>query len=204
MWSMRIDYPPAMNQLTNPGRLAVCKHTEPNVSQDKLRLGILGCGAITKLEHIPAALAHEGLRVTALIDADVWRAKALADASGLECKVGDDLRILFPQVDAVINALPNHLHAPTTLEIVSAGVHVLCEKPLATNASDARACSEAAEQRKVVLAVGMNRRFVGSHKLLRLVLDEKLLGAIEGYDCQYGGAWDWKSASGFYLSRAMA
>ncbi len=174
------------------------------MSQDKIRLGILGCGAITRIEHLPAALAHGGIELTALVDTDVRRANALGEASRRKCSVGDDFRPILSQVDAFINALPNHLHAPVTLEILRAGVHVLCEKPLATNASDARACAEAAEQNKVVLAVGMNRRFSGSHKLLHLILQEKLLGGIENYDCQYGGAWDWKSASGFYLSRAQA
>jgi predicted dehydrogenase len=107
-------------------------------------------------------------------------------------------------VDALINALPNSLHAPVNLEVFGAGAHVLCEKPLSTTAADARACCALAEEKGLLLAVGMNRRFVGSHTLLPIVLQERSLGELLGYDWSYGGAFDWKSASGFYFSRALA
>lgn len=171
---------------------------------DKIRLGILGCGAITRLEHLPAALAHPEVDLIALVDTDTNRAQALAQSRSVQCQVSADYRALLSQLDAVINALPNGLHAPVTLEVLRAGVHVLCEKPLAIKASDAQACAAMAEQRGLVLAVGMNRRFVASHKLMRLVLDEGALGPLKSYSCDYGGILDWKSASGFYFSKALA
>jgi predicted dehydrogenase len=170
----------------------------------KIRLAILGCGAITRSEHLPAVISHHAVDLVALIDSDVSRARTLAQSRSLTCQASDDYRLILEQVDAVINTLPNSLHAPVTLDALKAGVHVLCEKPLATNASDAEACATLAEQRNLVLAVGMNRRFVASHKLMRLVLDEGLLGPLKTYNCDYGGAFDWKSASGFYFSKALA
>jgi len=169
-----------------------------------LRLAILGCGAITRSEHLAAVTAHRGVQLVALVDADLARANALIQNRGLTCKAMSDYRELSGQVDAVINALPNHLHLAVNRECLQAGLHVLCEKPLATTSTDARVSAELAEQRKRVLAVGMNRRFAASHPLLKLVMQQGLLGSIESYDFQYGGAFDWRSASGFYFDRAKA
>jgi predicted dehydrogenase len=174
------------------------------VRRDKIRLGIIGCGAITRLEHLPAALTLPGIDLIALIDSDVKRAQALARSRSLDCKIAADYRPLLGEVDAIINALPNSLHAPVTLDALGAGVHVLCEKPLAITASDAEACARMADQQGVVLAVGMSRRFVASHKLMRLVLDDGLLTPVKSYSCEYGGAFEWKSASGFYFSKTLA
>jgi predicted dehydrogenase len=171
---------------------------------EPIRLAILGCGAITRSEHIPAVSAHPGVHLVALVDTDLPRANALIKNRGMSCKAVVDYREVLGQVDAVINALPNHLHVSSTMDCLRAGVHVLCEKPLAITAAEARFCTEVAEEKKLVLAVGMNRRFAASHPLLKLVIEEGLLGSIQDYDFQYGGAFDWRSASGFYFDRAKA
>jgi predicted dehydrogenase len=170
----------------------------------EIRLGILGCGAITGLEHLPAAMAHPEVRLTALIDSDRNRALALKRQAQTDCEVFADLKSAAGAVDAVVNALPNHLHAPLTLEALHGGLHVLCEKPLAITSAEGLACAQAAEERKLVLAIGMSRRFVGSNPLLHLLLREHSLGSLQGYDWQSGGALDWKSASGFYFDRTLA
>ncbi|MBZ5718749.1 MAG: Gfo/Idh/MocA family oxidoreductase [Acidobacteriia bacterium] len=171
---------------------------------DPIRLAILGCGTIARTSHLPAVLVHPDVRLAALVDSDLKRAQSLLPGTPEGCVAVTYYRPLFGQLDAIINTLPNSLHAPVTLEALRAGVHVLCEKPLATTAADARVCAETAEQKNRVLAVGMNRRFVASHPLLRLVLREGLLGPVQDYEWQYGGAFAWKSASGFYFSRALA
>ena len=104
----------------------------------------------------------------------------------------------------MVNALPNSLHAPVTLELLREGKHVLCEKPLATTSADGRSCGQLAAEKQLVLAVGMNRRFDASHRLLHCVLRDSQIGNVSSYDWQYGGAFEWKSASGFYFSREMA
>ena len=170
----------------------------------RVRLGILGCGAITRSEHIPAVIGNQAAELIALVDSDVSRANALIQKRGLACRAVSDYREVFGQVDAVINALPNHLHLEVNLECLRAGVHILCEKPLAITAADARTCTELAEQKNLVLAVGMNRRFAASHPLLKLVMREGMVGSVKGYEFQYGGAFDWRSASGFYFDRAKS
>jgi UDP-N-acetylglucosamine 3-dehydrogenase len=169
-----------------------------------VRLAIIGCGTITRGEHIPAAVAHPGIELAALADVDVARTKLLVEKNQLQCKVVGDYREILDEVDAVLNALPNHLHASTTMECLNKGRHVLCEKPLAITSQEARACTELAERNKVILAVGMNRRFAASHHLLKLIIEDGLIGSVESYEFKYGGAFDWRSASGFYFDRAKA
>src|ERR1700686_4479712 len=171
---------------------------------EPIRLAILGCGAITRSEHIPAVSAHPGVHLMALVDTDLARANALIQNRGLSCKAVADYREVLGQGDAVINALPNHLHVSSNMDCLRAGVHVLCEKPLAITAAEARSCTEFAEEKKLVLAVGMNRRFAASHPLFKSIIEEGLLGSIQDYDFQSGGAFYWRSASGFYFDRAKA
>lgn len=169
-----------------------------------IRIAVLGCGTITRSEHLPAILKNPQVRLVALVDANEERAAKLIRNSRLQCRACSDYRSIWGEVEAVVNALPNHLHAPITLEAIAAGVHVLCEKPLAIRSADARACALAAEAKNVVLAVGMNRRFQDNHALLRSVLDGGRLGTLEGYDWQMGGPFDWNSATGFYFSKEQA
>src|SRR5581483_2265235 len=121
---------------------------------ERLRIAILGCGAITKSRHLPAVLAHPDAQLAALVDTDTERAAALARLNRVQCRITADYRSVLGEVDAIINALPNSLHAPVIMEALNAGVHVLCEKPLATTSADARACCELATQKNLVLAVG--------------------------------------------------
>jgi len=171
---------------------------------DKVRVAILGCGAITRSAHLPTVLLNPEADLIALVDADNRRAESLAHSFGVKCQIAADYRAVLSQVDAIINALPNQLHAAVTQESLAAGVHVLCEKPLATTAADGRACCEAAQRHDRLLAVGMNHRFDAANDLLRLVLEQELLGRLEGYDWEWGGSFDWRSASGFYFSKAAA
>jgi len=167
-----------------------------------MNLGILGCGAITKSRHLPAAIAHPGVRITLLVDRDLERAKALRQFFGLDCRVSADFREVLKNADGVVNALPNHLHGLVNIELLSAGIHVLCEKPLATTADAARACCETSDRKGTVLAVVMHRRFYDSTQLLRLALEDGILGPLLGYEWDHGVPFAWNTFSGFYFSRA--
>ena len=169
-----------------------------------VRLGILGCGAITETQHLPAAIENSDVSIVALVDANLARAQTLRRSFGLDCHVTADYREIFGDADAIINALPNRLHAPVNLQALEAGVHVLCEKPLATTAEEGRSCCEMAERKNVVFAVGMTRRFYESSRVLHLVLKEGLLGSLLGYEWEHGSRFLWPTASGFYFSREQA
>ncbi len=170
----------------------------------KVRLVILGCGEISKTQHLPAALSHPAVEIAALVDSNPQRADALARSFGIPCRTAADYQSVLADADAVLNALPNALHAPATMDLLQQGKHVLCEKPLATTSADAGACAALAAERGLVLAVGMNRRFDSNHPLLHSVLRGQQIGKIKSYDWQYGGEFEWKSASAFYFTRGLA
>lgn len=170
-----------------------------------LRLGILGCGAIVEIGHLPAALTHPDIRVCAIVDTNERRAASLADSFGLDCRVFRDWQDVIGCVDAVVNALPNHLHAPVSIELLSKGIHVLCEKPLAIDLDSALQSVAAAEQGNALLMAAMLRRFYGSTIAMDALLKEGvILGEVVSYDWEHGVPFAWNTASGFYFSRAQS
>jgi predicted dehydrogenase len=83
-----------------------------------------------------------------------------------------------PSVDLVYVALPNHLHAPWTIKAIMAGKHVLCEKPFAMNAAEARVMVAAAKRKGVFLMEGFMYRCHPQMDALRALLKSRVLGDV--------------------------
>jgi predicted dehydrogenase len=105
----------------------------------KLRWGVLSTAAIGLKKVIPAMQLGELTHVTAIASRDRSKAEEPARALGIEKVYGSYEELLAdPQIDAVYNPLPNHLHVPWTIKAAEAGKHVLCEKPLSLTVAEAR------------------------------------------------------------------
>jgi predicted dehydrogenase len=105
-----------------------------------VRWGILGTANIALKKVIPAMQRGRMSRVVAIASRDLAKAWAAADAFGIERAYGSYEELLGdPGVEAVYNPLPNHLHVPWSIRAAEAGKHVLCEKPIALSATEARA-----------------------------------------------------------------
>jgi predicted dehydrogenase len=105
----------------------------------KVRWGVLGAARIGLNRVIPAMQNGALSEVTAIASRDL----AKAQAAGLPKAYGSYEELLAdPDVDAIYNPLPNHLHVPWTIRAAEAGKHVLCEKPIAMDASEARTLIE--------------------------------------------------------------
>lgn len=114
----------------------------------RTRWGILGAANIARAQFMPG-LREAGDGVAAVVASrDLARARAFADAEGVERAV-DDYRALLDdeRIDAVYIALPNSHHAQWTIEALNAGKHVLCEKPLCARLSDTERVIEVARAR---------------------------------------------------------
>lgn len=170
----------------------------------KIRLGIIGCGAIAEGAHLPAALALPDVELAALSDTSGPRLRQIQTDFGLGPITYTDFRNTFSKVDAVILALPNTLHAPVGCEFLSRGIHVLCEKPLASTSNDCSSMCSAAEKSGAILAVGYVTRFHPSTELTRELMRSGLLGAIQSFDYEFGTAGGWATQSGYNLARATA
>jgi predicted dehydrogenase len=104
-----------------------------------VRWGVLGAASIAVRKVIPAMQRGERTRVVAIASRDLGRAQAAAHELGLQRAYGSYEELLAdPEIEAVYNPLPNHLHVPWTIRAAEAGKHVLCEKPIALSAAEAR------------------------------------------------------------------
>ncbi|MCU0255896.1 MAG: Gfo/Idh/MocA family oxidoreductase [Vicinamibacterales bacterium] len=112
---------------------------------DRLRWGVLSTAKIAREKVIPAMQKGTLCEVVAIASRDAGKAREVAGRLGIPTIHGryEDL-LADPAVDAVYNPLPNHLHVPLTLQALRAGKHVLCEKPIALTATEARALVEEA------------------------------------------------------------
>ena len=175
--------------------------TEPNPS--KLRLAVVGCGAITTLHHLPSIALSDRVEAAVLVDVDAARAKKLAARFGVPV-VATDTGGLPERVDAAIVALPNSLHAPVSIDLLRRGVHVLVEKPMAMNVRECDEMVAAAEGAGAVLAVGHEFRFFDSSLLVRNLLRDGLLGEIHRFEMHQGVIPRWPFATDFMLKKETA
>ena len=174
-------------------------HATAHFRSDKIRLGIIGCGAITENHHLPAALSSSQLDVTVLSDSNEARLRYIQRQFGLSCCVLTDYRAAFGLVDVVILALPNHLHAPIGCEFLAHGIHVLCEKPLGSSAMECEELCRVAGASKSVLAVGYVTRFFPSTEMTKYLIESGFLGVINSFDYEFGTEGGWPTVSGYNL-----
>jgi len=103
-----------------------------------VRWGILSTAKIGQNHVIPAIQASSGNEIVAVGSRDSAKAASFAAETGIEGHYGSYEELLAdPDIDAIYNPLPNHLHAALTLQAAQAGKHVLCEKPITMNAPEA-------------------------------------------------------------------
>ncbi|HEU5104015.1 MAG TPA: Gfo/Idh/MocA family oxidoreductase [Roseiflexaceae bacterium] len=113
----------------------------------KIRWGVLSTANIGVAKVLPAMQRGAFCEVTALASRDLAKAQAAAKQLGIPKAYGSYEELLAdPDVDAIYNPLPNHLHVPWSIKAIEAGKHVLCEKPIALSAAEAQELADAAAQ----------------------------------------------------------
>ena len=174
-----------------------------------VRYGIIGCGAIGQRRHIPECAANPDSKLAALADPVKDRVEELGRK--YEAKPYTDYKELLrsPDVDAVVIAGPNSLHASQTIEALNAGKHVLCEKPMATTREDAKAMMAAAQKNNRYLMIGLNQRLMPPHVRAKEILDSGRLGKVlsfrtafkhpgpEGWSVDGGKSWFFRKGEAF-------
>ncbi len=110
----------------------------------KVKWGIISTADIGVIKVIPGMLKSDELEVVAISSRSLKRAKSWAEKLGIPKAYGSYEDMLAdPEIEAVYNPLPNHLHVPLTLAAAKAGKHVLCEKPIAITAAEAKQLKKA-------------------------------------------------------------
>jgi predicted dehydrogenase len=119
----------------------------------KIRWGILSTANIGMEKVTPAIMASPHSEVVAIASRDVEKARAAAAKLGVPRAYGSYEELFAdPEIDAIYNPLPNHLHVPMTLAAAQAGKHVLCEKPIALSAAEAEQLRQVPSNRIVLEA----------------------------------------------------
>lgn len=170
---------------------------------NKVRLGIVGCGAVTQQYHLPASRFVPSVEIAALTDKNEELAKRLSR----EFKIPyfcSDYHEAFDLVDGVLIALPHYLHASATIDFLRRGIPVLCEKPMATSSDEAKEMLGTSQKYNTPLAAGFMRRFYKSSRQVRRIVSAKILGKIRYIDFEEGSVYRWQTASGFYFDKKAA
>jgi D-xylose 1-dehydrogenase (NADP+, D-xylono-1,5-lactone-forming) len=142
---------------------------------DRLRWGILGTGNIAQQFADGAKSARRG-EIVAVGSRKQETAEDFAKRQAAGTAYGSyDALVTDPDVDAVYNSLPNHLHREWTIRALKAGKHVLCEKPFAMNVAESKEMFDAARSAKRVLVEAFMYR---SHPLTHAVMDAVRAGEI--------------------------
>ena len=145
---------------------------------DILRFGIVGCGGMVNNSHVHgfAAIADK-CRVTAVCDIVEERAKKAAEVTGAEYWT-TDYTAMAERVDAVLIALPHHLHYPVGMFFLKAGKHVLMEKPLCNTEEECLSITEEAEKRGLTLMCAYPVPYWDGIRKLKELVDSGEYGKI--------------------------
>jgi len=154
--------------------------TASRTTSERLRVGIIGGGAIAQVAHLPVLKKLKTVEVQAICDTDLPKARALADRFGVKDAL-DDIEDLLrnEELDAVVISSPNHLHEAHVLAALSANLHVLVEKPLTVTTASVQRILKAAEKRDRIVMVGMNHRYRPDVQIVRSFVQSGELGRIE-------------------------
>jgi len=148
-------------------------------NNEKVRMGVIGCGAITQIIHFPILSKMEDVEIVAIADSDKTKVQALGEKYHIDNTFTDHAKLLeMDDIDAVHICTPNSMHAEMTIDALSAGKHVMVEKPIARTYEEAKSMADEARKRKMKLMVGMNHRFRPDAMILKNFVKGKELGKI--------------------------
>lgn len=163
-----------------------------------MRVGIIGCGKITQVRHIPEYLANENAEIAGYFDPVPGRAQGLADQFGGKAYKSVDEMLADPTIDAVSVCCVNFAHAENTIKALASGKHVLCEKPMAITSDECLAMTATAKVMGKHLLIGHNQRILEAHQLAKKLIEEGLIGDIVSFHTTFGhgGPETWSVQSG--------
>ena len=164
---------------------------------DRIRLGFVGVGPVVERYHLRAVRGVPEVQPAVVVDINEERARLFAQRQGIPLHT-TRLRDLFGKVDLAIIALPNGLHAALSCELLSNGIHVLCEKPMARNVPECRAMIEAAQRGGVQLCIGHNRRFRNNFSLAKRLMEKGIFGEVTRIEAEEGSTADWPRSPAYF------
>ena len=160
------------------------------------RIAVVGCGAVTQLNVLPALKEVPDCAVEWFADTNRLNAERMAKEYG-GGNVTSDYTQIINKVDVAIVAVPNYLHSKVSVDFLRAGCDVLCEKPIADNSKNALEMIHASRQSGARLAVNFVRRRFESYQVARALLRHFFVDKARRIDYREGhslAGWPFSSA----------
>lgn len=156
------------------------------MANSAIRIGTLGAARITPAALLAPARTVPGVEVVAVATREPGRARAFAARHQIP-QVHDSYAALIddPTIDAIYNPLPNSLHCEWSVRALHAGKHVLCEKPLASNAREAAQMAAVARETGLVLAEAFHYRYHPLAARMKEIITSGELGAIRHLEAHF-------------------
>lgn len=171
---------------------------------NKIRIGIIGAGAVSDFHHIPGIMIDERAILGAVCDPDeTLLAKRKNDWPAHRQYTEYEQLAADPDIDAVIVATPNFTHLPITLACIEAGKHIMCEKPLGLNFEESAQMYRAARDKGVRHMTAFTYRFAPSMRYVKHLVASGQLGTPRHFRSQRFLEWP-ETSWGWRQSKKLA
>lgn len=151
-----------------------------------IKVGIIGCGKIAQVRHIPEYAANPNTEVYGFYDINLARAEELAKQYSGKAFASYEELLDEPSIEAVSVCAANHVHAEITIAALKAGKHVLCEKPMAVTLPECEAMVAAAKESGKYLMIGQNQRLAKAHAKAKELIEQGAIGKVLTFRTIFG------------------
>lgn len=174
-----------------------------------MRVGIIGCGSITKQRHAREYYLNKNVEIAGFFDFVKERAEELSSLFGGKVYQSLDELLSDESIDAVSVCVANAYHAEVTIKALNSGKHVLCEKPMAISEEDCIKMVEEAKKNNKRLMIGHNQRLTPAHKRAKEIIESGIMGKVLTFSTVFGhgGPESWsvdKSKNTWFFKKSSA
>lgn len=151
-----------------------------------INIGVIGCGKIAQVRHIPEYLDNKDCKLVGLYDLNLDRAQELAEKYGAKAYSSYEELLNDPSIDAVSICTSNATHCEIAVKALEAKKHVLCEKPMAITLEECERMVKASHDNGRYLMIGQNQRLAKAHTVAREMVQSGKLGKILSFRTTFG------------------
>lgn len=151
----------------------------------KVRVGIVGGGAIAQRRHLPEYASNPKAEIVGLYDTNAERAAMLCEQYGCKAFGSYDEMLQDETIDAISVCSPNFTHAQNSIRALESGKHVLCEKPMALSLDETRSMLAAEKRSGKIMMLGHNQRLITAHLKARQLLASGTIGRLLFFQCNF-------------------
>ena len=151
-----------------------------------IRVGIIGCGKIAQVRHIPEYMANPHVELYGFYDINQARTEELAKKYGGKAFASYEELLADESIEAVSVCAANHAHAEISIAALKAGKHVLCEKPMAVTLEECEAMVAAAKEAGKYLMIGQNQRLAMAHAKAKELIEQGAIGKVLTFRTIFG------------------